>query len=93
MKYPNVYVKLVGEDGNAFSILARVSNALKKAGVSKEEISQFQKEAMSNDYNHLLNVVQYWVNANWFQKEAKQQHTLSLVKLMLSYQNKRRQDE
>lgn len=57
MKYPNVYVKLVGEDGNAFSILARVSNTLKKAGVSKEEISQFQKEAMSNDYNHLLNVV------------------------------------
>ena len=64
MKYPNVYVKLVGEDGNAFSILARVSNALKKAGVSKEKISQFQKEAMSNDYNHLLNVVQYWVNAD-----------------------------
>ncbi|HHW4150793.1 TPA: hypothetical protein ACUU9V_000512 [Campylobacter coli] len=64
MKYPNVYVKLVGEDGNAFSILTRVSNALKKAGVSKEEISQFQKEAMSNDYNHLLNVVQYWVNAD-----------------------------
>lgn len=90
MKYPNVYVKLVGEDGNAFSILARVSNALKKAGVSKEEISQFQKEAMSNDYNHLLNVVQDWVNTNWFQKDVKQQHTLSLVKLMLSYRNKRR---
>ncbi|EAI4194435.1 hypothetical protein AV778_03800 [Campylobacter coli] len=64
MKYPNVYVKLVGEDGNAFSILARVSNALKKVGVSKEEISQFQKEAMSSDYNHLLNVVQDWVNTN-----------------------------
>lgn len=90
MKYPNVYVKLVGEDGNAFSILARVSNALKKAGVSKEEISQFQKEAMSSDYNHLLNVVQDWVNTNWFQKDVKQQHTLSLVKLILSHQNKRR---
>ncbi len=64
MKYPNVYVKLVGEDGNAFSILARVSKALKKAGVSKEEISKFQKEAMSSDYNHLLNVVQDWVNTN-----------------------------
>ncbi|MEH45405.1 hypothetical protein ECA01_03220 [Campylobacter jejuni] len=64
MKYSNVYVKLVGEDGNAFSILARVIKALKKAGASKEEISKFQKEAMSNDYNHLLNVVQYWVNAN-----------------------------
>lgn len=90
MKYPNVYVKLVGEDGNAFSILARVSKALKKAGVSKEEISNFQKEAMSSDYNHLLNVVQDWVNTNWFQKDVKQQHTLSLVKLILSYQNKRR---
>ncbi|EAH6858647.1 hypothetical protein FR178_07720 [Campylobacter jejuni] len=64
MKYPNVYVKLVGEDGNAFSILARVSKALKKASVSKEEISNFQKEAMSSDYNHLLNVVQDWVNTN-----------------------------
>ncbi|EKD2248558.1 hypothetical protein OQ861_000767 [Campylobacter jejuni] len=64
MKYPNVYVKLVGEDGNAFSILARVSKALKKACVSKEEISNFQKEAMSSDYNHLLNVVQDWVNTN-----------------------------
>lgn len=90
MKYPNVYVKLVGEDGNAFSILARVSKALKKAGVSKEEISNFQKEAMSSDYNHLLNVVQDWVNTNWFQKDVKQQHTLSLVKLILSHQNKRR---
>lgn len=90
MKYPNVYVKLVGEDGNAFSILARVSKALKKAGVSKEEISKFQKEAMSSDYNHLLNVVQDWVNTNWFQKDVKQQHTLSLVKLILSHQNKRR---
>ncbi|SUX15323.1 Uncharacterised protein [Campylobacter upsaliensis] len=30
MKYPNVYVKLVGEDGNAFSILARASKTLKK---------------------------------------------------------------
>ncbi|HEH4857766.1 TPA: hypothetical protein SG582_001909, partial [Campylobacter jejuni] len=43
---------------------AGVSKALKKAGVSKEEISKFQKEAMSSDYNHLLNVVQDWVNTN-----------------------------
>lgn len=62
MKYPNVYVKLTGEDGNAFSILARVSKALKQAGISKEEINEFQKEATSKDYNHLLSVVMQWVN-------------------------------
>lgn len=62
MKYSNVYVKLVGEDGNAFSILARVSKALKQAGISKEEINEFQKEATSKDYNHLLSVVMQWVN-------------------------------
>ncbi|HDV7508696.1 TPA: hypothetical protein RJ362_001173 [Campylobacter jejuni] len=62
MKYPNVYVKLTGEDGNAFSILTRVSKALKQAGISKEEINKFQKEATSKDYNHLLSVVMQWVN-------------------------------
>jgi hypothetical protein len=30
-KFPNVTVKLVGEDGNAFAILGKVMNALKAA--------------------------------------------------------------
>ena len=64
VKYPNVSVKLVGEDGNAFSILGRVSSALRNAGASKEERDLFQKEATSGDYSHLLGVVMDWVNCD-----------------------------
>ena len=64
VKYPNVSVKLVGEDGNAFSIVARVTSALRSAGVSKEERDLFQAEAMKGDYNQLLGVVMDWVNTD-----------------------------
>lgn len=45
--------KLIGENGNAFLILGKVSSALKKAG-QKENAEKFMKEAMSGDYDHLL---------------------------------------
>lgn len=53
-KFPNVVVKLSDEDGNAFSILARVLRALRQADVSEEDRMAFQKEATSSDYDHLL---------------------------------------
>lgn len=61
-KYPNVYVKLIGEDGNAFAILARTKLALKRAGVPKVETDKFFEEATSGDYDHLLRTVLAWVN-------------------------------
>ena len=61
-KYPNVYVPLAGEDGNAFSIIGRVRVALKQAGVPREEITEFCEQAMSGDYHNLLQVVLSWVN-------------------------------
>ena len=61
VKYPNIKVKLSGEDGNAFSIIGRVLKAMKKAKVSEEERTQFKKEAMSGDYDNLLQVVMSWV--------------------------------
>lgn len=61
-KYPDVYVPLAGEDGNAFSIMGRVTKALKRAGATSEEITEFREQAMSGDYNHLLQVVLSWVN-------------------------------
>jgi hypothetical protein len=48
------YLKLVGTDGNAFSLLGRFSAAAKKAGWDKAEIDGVMNEAMSGDYNHLL---------------------------------------
>lgn len=46
-------VKLIGTDGNAFAILGKVSDALRRAGL-REEAEKFLQEATSGDYNHLL---------------------------------------
>ena len=65
-KYPNVIVEIDidGPDGNAFSIMATVSKALRNAGASKEEISQYTMDSMSGDYDNLLAVQSKWVNFN-----------------------------
>lgn len=63
-KYPNIEVQLTGQDGNAFFIIARVNKALKEAGVSKEEIDDFMEDAMSGDYDHVLQTVMKWVNVD-----------------------------
>jgi hypothetical protein len=59
-KYP-VTVKLVGEDGNAFAIMAKVSRALRNAGATREEVNQYMDESMSGDYDNLLRVAMTWV--------------------------------
>lgn len=61
IRYPEVEVPLVGQDGNAFMIIGSVTRALRKAGVSQEEITEFTDEAMSGDYDHLLQTVTRWV--------------------------------
>jgi len=60
-KYPEIEVQLVGNDGNAFSILENVKNALRKNKVPNEEINQFIEEATNEDYNHLLRTCMNWV--------------------------------
>jgi len=54
-------VKLIGEDGNAFIILGKVSDALEAAGM-KEEAEAFMKEATKGDYDHLLRTACEYVN-------------------------------
>ena len=46
-------VKLTNEDGNAFSILARVRKALRECG-QIDKIKEFTDEATSADYDHLI---------------------------------------
>ncbi len=60
-KYPNVKVKLIGNDGNAFAILAAVRKEMRKAGISNDELQLFFEEAMDGDYNHLLRTCMEWV--------------------------------
>ena len=56
-KYPHVTVELLGQDGNPFMILGRVGKALRSAGVPDSEITEFRNEAMSGDYDHVLQTV------------------------------------
>jgi hypothetical protein len=55
-------VKLVGEDGNAFSVMGLVKKALKHAGADKEYIDKYLYAATSGDYDHLLVVSMEYVN-------------------------------
>jgi hypothetical protein len=56
-----VKVQLSGMDGNAFSIMGRVQDALRKAGATKEELDQYFAESTSGDYDNLLRVACKWV--------------------------------
>ena len=62
LHFPNVGVKLVGVDGNAFVIIGKVVRALKKAGASQDEIDKYKAEAKSGDYDNLLQVTMRWVD-------------------------------
>ena len=62
VKYPEVEVQLVGEDGSAFVILMKIERALKLAGVSPDEVLEFRTEATSGNYDHLLQTAMAWVN-------------------------------
>ena len=60
-KYPDIKVQMVGKDGNAFSIIGRVTKALRNARVPVEERKKFQAEATKTDYNNVLQTVMKWV--------------------------------
>jgi hypothetical protein len=57
----DIEVQLSGNDGNAFAVMAAVKRALKTAGATPEELSQYQQESMSGDYDNLLRVAMEWV--------------------------------
>jgi len=63
-KYPEIEVELTGHDGNAFAIMGAVSNALRKGGVSKEEINEYTTQSMSGDYDNLLRTAMSWVSVS-----------------------------
>jgi hypothetical protein len=62
-KFPDVKVKLVGEDGNAFAIIGAVFSALNKAG-HKQEAKEFMDEATAGDYDHLLQTAMEYVDVS-----------------------------
>ena len=45
---------LTSVDGNAYSLIAFFIKEARRAGWSKEEIEKVKTEAMSGDYDHLI---------------------------------------
>ena len=54
-------VQLTGEDGNAYAILGKVSKALRRNDHA-DLVDEFMKDAMSGDYDHLLQTAMAYVN-------------------------------
>ena len=63
-RYPEVEVQLSEMDGNGFVIIGRTRTALRRHGVPNEEIEEFQSEAISGDYDRLLQTVMAWVRTS-----------------------------
>lgn len=62
-KYPEINIPLVGEDGNAFSILGRVQRIMRQNDLAGE-FTVFQSEATAGDYDHLLRTVMSWFSVD-----------------------------
>jgi len=57
----DIEVELIGNDGNAFSIMGAVTKAMRRAGVSREEQDEYFKQATAGDYDQLLATTMEWV--------------------------------
>ena len=64
VRYPDVRVRLVGEDGNAFAIIGRIRAALRRAGVPASEIEDFTAQATAGNYDDLLMTCMKWVQVD-----------------------------
>jgi 3-oxoacyl-[acyl-carrier-protein] synthase III len=60
-KYSNVALKIGETDSDPCAVVNAAARALRKAGAPPEEIDAFMKEALSRDYNHVLNTTMAWV--------------------------------
>jgi len=63
-RYPEIKVRLVGEDGNAYAIVGRVVQAMRRSGVAPIMIDAFRSEAYGGDYDNLLRTCLEWVSCD-----------------------------
>ena len=60
MPYQNIKIKLVGYNGNTFSILEHCFATIRSSRLPKTELDEFKKQATSGDYNNLLSTCLEW---------------------------------
>ena len=61
-RYPQIRVRLRGEEGDSFALLLLVAATLRRAGVPVAEITEFRKQATAGDHAHLMLTCGQWVN-------------------------------
>lgn len=61
LRFPDVTVQLTGRNANAMFIIAAVRRALRRVA-TREELEEFTTEAMSGDYDNVLQTSMRWVD-------------------------------
>lgn len=62
-KFPHVTVDLTSMDGNAFSLIGGTTRAMRRAGVSEDEIDAFTDEAIASaSYDQVIQTIMRTVN-------------------------------
>ncbi len=64
VKYPNITVQLIGQDGNSFFILGKVQKAMYQAKLTKEQVQEYMDKATSGDYDKLLATTMEYVDVS-----------------------------
>ncbi len=57
-----VAIDLDSPQGNVFAVIGTCMRAMRQVGATPKDISQFQAEAISGDYEHALDVCRQWVD-------------------------------
>lgn len=70
-RYPQVHMAcdLSTSHGNAFVLMNSVASGLRSLHVPKTQIDEFYADAMSGDYEHLLEVCSEWVDFEYWKGE------------------------
>lgn len=64
VKYPHITVQLTGINANAFNIIGVVGRAMRRAGCTPAQIVEFRNEAMSGDYDNLIQTCYKYVEVH-----------------------------
>jgi len=72
MAKTQIRLNLIGEDGNAFAIMGRATDALKGGGMAHLK-DDYLNEAMAGDYDHLLRVTMEWFDCDSDEEEEEEE--------------------
>ena len=59
VKYPDITVKIIGANGNAFCTLGICTRDMRRHKLPQSEIDRFMSEATSGNYDNLLCTVKF----------------------------------